>query len=90
MDLGDAADAPLALPVYGAPKPPAERVTLSLAALNASRSIIVLAAGPGKRDAIAKWQSGADLPVSRLAPAETLIVYLTESAAPDPSPSISP
>ncbi|UCG73600.1 MAG: 6-phosphogluconolactonase [Chromatiales bacterium] len=89
MDLGDAPDAPLVLPVYGAPKPPAERVTLSLAALNAARSIIVIADGPGKRNAIAKWQSGADLPISRLAPSETLLVFLTESAAPDGLPGSS-
>lgn len=83
MNLGDAPAAPLALPVYDAPKPPAERVTLSLAALNAARSIIVIADGPGKRDAIAKWRAGADLPVAHLAPTDALIVFLTEATAPN-------
>lgn len=85
MNLGDAPTAPLALPVYDAPKPPAERVTLSLAALNAARWIIVLADGEGKRDAIARWQAGEDLPVSHLAPLEKLTVFMTASAAPDAS-----
>ncbi len=82
-DLGDKPAAPLALPVYDAPKPPAERVTLSLAALNAAQWIIVLADGEGKRDAIARWQAGEDLPVSHLAPSDALIVFLTEVAAPN-------
>lgn len=88
-DLGDSATASLALPVFDAPKPPAERVTLSLAALNASRWIIVLADGEGKRGAIAQWQAGEDLPVSRLAPAEALIVFLTASATPNGSANMS-
>ena len=83
MDFGNSPTAALALPVYHAPKPPAERVSLSLRAINAAPWIVVLADGTGKRDAIAKWQSGEDLPVARLAPTEALLVFLGDSAVPD-------
>ncbi len=51
--------------VHDAPKPPPERVSLGLAALRATRAVLVLATGSGKRPALAAWQSGADLPIAR-------------------------
>ena len=58
----------LAVGVRGAPKPPPERVSLSLGLLNASRRIVLLVAGSGKRDALARVLAGpdADLPASLL------------------------
>lgn len=52
--------AELALPVHGAPKPPPERVTLSLQVLRAARRVIVLAPGAGKAQAIAALRRGLD------------------------------
>jgi 6-phosphogluconolactonase len=43
----------LCLPVYNAPKPPPERVTLSLSVLRAARHCILLVTGAGKADALA-------------------------------------
>lgn len=38
--------------IFDSPKPPAQRITMSLATLNHSRAVWVLAAGPDKADAI--------------------------------------
>ena len=70
------------LAVLDAPKPPPERVTLSLRTLNASRHLLVLIDGQGKRDAVARWRAGADLPVTRLAPRDSLTVMVTRAAMP--------
>jgi 6-phosphogluconolactonase len=68
-------------PVFGAPKPPAERVTLSAKALSRSRQVLVLATGPEKRAAVAAWKKGADLPISRIRPPSPVQVLLDRQAA---------
>ena len=60
----------LAVPIFNAPKPPAERVSLSLTALNAARQKIFLVAGAGKRDALEQILRGEPLPAARIANAE--------------------
>lgn len=59
---------------YEAPKPPPERVTLSAASLRAGRRGLVLVTGAGKRDAVADWLAGRDLPVRAALPARSLVL----------------
>jgi len=66
-------DSRLAVPVYDAPKPPSERVSMGYAVLNAARRSLVLVAGTGKRDAFALIKAGEKLPVTDVADAEYLI-----------------
>lgn len=68
-------------PVFAAPKPPAERVTLSAGALSRSRQVLVLATGPEKRAAVAAWKKGADLPITRIRPPSPVEVLLDRQAA---------
>ena len=60
----------LAVPVSNAPKPPAERVSLDLGALNAARHKIFLVAGAGKRTALERILRGEPLPAARIFAAE--------------------
>jgi 6-phosphogluconolactonase len=53
----DVRDAPCA-PVHGSPKPPPERVTLSLPLLRAARFTLLLATGEEKADALARVRAG--------------------------------
>ncbi|MGR9108769.1 MAG: 6-phosphogluconolactonase [Gammaproteobacteria bacterium] len=53
-------------PVYDSPKPPPERVSLTLQSLRQARLRIVLATGKGKHDAIVQSKSGAPLPINRI------------------------
>lgn len=62
--------AALVVPVFDAPKPPAERVSLGLNMLNAARQRIFLVAGSGKREALKQILRGKDLPAARVVSAE--------------------
>lgn len=78
QDLG--AGGPRAIPVVG-PKPPPERVSMSIDAVNESREVIFLIAGAGKAERLAEVQSeileGApQLPAARVQPAGSLIWLL--------------
>jgi 6-phosphogluconolactonase len=75
----------LCLPVRNAPKPPPERVTLSLPVLRAARHCLLLATGAGKSDALAAVLAGPDphVPASLLASGRLQIV-IDDSAAPVP------
>lgn len=70
----------LVMPVHGAPKPPADRVSLTPAALTSARQILILVTGAGKREALAAWRSGADLPVARVARAAQTTVLVDRAA----------
>ncbi len=68
-ELGADADAPAALPVFGAPKPPPERVSLSARRFCLAREVIFLVAGADKREAVQHWRAGAAIPARSIAPA---------------------
>jgi 6-phosphogluconolactonase len=71
----------LCLPVRSAPKPPPERVTLSLPVLLAARGCLLLVTGAGKAPALASVLAGPDprVPASLLASERLLVV--TDAAA---------
>lgn len=60
----------LVVPVFNAPKPPPERVSLGMGTLNAAREKVFLVAGQGKREALAEIMRGAPLPAARVMGAE--------------------
>ena len=67
-DWGVAADAPDAAAVFNAPKPPPHRVSLSAARLSRARAVLFLVTGESKRDAVAQWGRGADIPARAICP----------------------
>ncbi len=81
-DIGDDEHAPDALAVRNAPKPPAERISLSAARLSRSQQVFFLVAGEAKRAAVNAWQSGAPLPASRIRPGNGVDVFLDSTAMP--------
>lgn len=67
-EWGEAPEAPDVLAVHDAPKPPAERVSLSARRLGRTRGTLFLVAGAGKRGAVAAWRAGTRLAASSIRP----------------------
>ncbi len=75
-DWGCTPDAPAAIAVFGAPKPPPRRVSLSARRLSATRQAMFLVTGAAKRQAISAWRNGANIPATAIVPASGVEVYL--------------
>lgn len=69
----------VAVAVFDSPKPPPERVSLSLATLNAARHKLFLVAGAGKREALQHIAQGEPLPAAQITAAEW---HLDQDAVP--------
>lgn len=67
---------PVAIPVHDAPKPPAQRVSLSPSRLSRARQVLYLVAGESKRDAVMAWRAGVRLPPGRICPVAGVDVFL--------------
>lgn len=76
-DWGTASDAADVLAVFDAPKPPAERVSLSARRLAAAAEVYFIAGGPDKRDALAAWRAGAALPAAAIRPAGGVEIFFS-------------
>jgi len=74
---------PEVLAVREAPKPPAERVSLSAARLSRARQVLFLVTGESKRDAVRAWRAGADIPARHIAPATGVDVFVDRAAWPE-------
>jgi len=79
----DAGEDAICLGVHDSPKPPPERITLSLAVLRAARSCLLLATGASKADAVAAMltERSRHVPASLLQ-LERLTVIVDDAAAP--------
>jgi len=81
----DAGEGAICLAVSDSPKPPPERITLSLAVLRAARRCLLLASGAGKAEAIsaALHEPSRHVPASLLR-RERLTVIADDAASPAP------
>jgi 6-phosphogluconolactonase len=71
-----------AIPVRNAPKPPADRVSLTASRLSNARQVLFFVTGAGKRDAVTAWRGGKDVPVAAIRPAAGVDVYMDAAACP--------
>ncbi|NEX20438.1 6-phosphogluconolactonase [Thiorhodococcus mannitoliphagus] len=70
----------LVMPVHHAPKPPPDRVSLTPDAIASSRQVLVLVTGADKREALAQWRAGKELPIARIR-SEGRVQVLMDAAA---------
>ncbi|NWG39940.1 MAG: 6-phosphogluconolactonase [Hydrogenophilaceae bacterium] len=82
-DMGAGPDAPDVLPVFDAPKPPAERVTLSTKRLSNAKQVVFLVTGESKREAVRRWRSGEPIPAARISARQGVIILADSAAYPD-------
>jgi 6-phosphogluconolactonase len=69
------------LAIHHAPKPPPERVSLSVQRLARSREVSFIATGAGKRDALARWRAGEAIPAARVSGRLATRLWLDTAAA---------
>jgi 6-phosphogluconolactonase len=63
------------VPVFDAPKPPAERVTMSQNRLNFAQEVMFLVTGAGKQEAVDNWRNGVAIPAALITPKNGVDVY---------------
>lgn len=63
------------VPVFDAPKPPAERVTMSQNRLNNTHEALFLVTGAGKQEAVDNWRNGVAIPAALITPKCGVDVY---------------
>ena len=63
-DLGDKGNSPDVIAVKNAPKPPSQRVTLTVNRLNNSKEVLFIVAGKHKESIMKSYSDGDDLPAS--------------------------
>jgi len=64
-----------AVPVFEAPKPPADRVTISQNRLNDTHEVIFLVTGAGKQEAVDNWRKGVNIPATLINSPNGVDVY---------------
>ena len=74
-------DDQVAVPVTASPKPPPERVSLTLPALNRTRATWLVVSGAEKADAVARALAGGDLPAARVRGTAETVWFLDREAA---------
>jgi len=85
-DWGNDINAPDAMAVLNAPKPPPARVTLSARRLSQTRSALFLIRGADKRTALDLWQQGATIPASAIQPIAGIDLLIDTDACPSGEP----
>lgn len=67
-----------AVPVFNAPKAPADRITISQNRLNNTNEVLFLVTGKGKQEAVNNWRKGVAIPATLIAPKNGVDVYCYE------------
>jgi 6-phosphogluconolactonase len=67
--------------VFNAPKPPPERVSLSVTALCNCGELLFLVTGAEKREAVKAWQRGEQLPIAEILPTSGATVLIDKAAS---------
>ena len=74
-------DSELVHAVYDAPKPPPDRISLSRNALSKCSELLILVTGAGKRQAVARWKQGEDIPIASIGAHHAVDILLDKDAA---------
>lgn len=76
--------------VFDAPKPPAQRISMSATRLGQARAVLFLVSGESKRDAVQRWRDGADIPARTIAPLDGVDVLVEQALLDRPAEQAPP
>lgn len=76
-------EARLVMPVHHAPKPPPDRVSLTIQSLTSTQQALVLVTGASKRAAVERWRAGDGIPIRQLARRLAIDVLIDQDALPE-------
>jgi 6-phosphogluconolactonase len=62
--------------VYNSPKPPTNRVTMSVKTLSCTQNLFFLITGANKCEILKRWKMGEKLPASTINASKSLVVYV--------------
>ncbi|MBY0578795.1 MAG: 6-phosphogluconolactonase [Burkholderiales bacterium] len=65
-----------AFPVFDAPKPPSERISMSASRLGFADGVFFLVSGESKRQAVTDWRSGKPIPASGIIPSSGIDIFI--------------
>jgi 6-phosphogluconolactonase len=71
------------IPIHNSPKPPADRISLTFAALRGAVECVIMASGSSKAHALKQIKNGVDLPVARAATYPAHTTWLVDRDAND-------
>ncbi len=66
--------------VFNAPKPPPDRVSLSVTALSNTHELLFIITGASKREAVTAWRHGDNLPIAQIQPKRGATVLIDKTA----------
>ena len=66
--------------VYDAPKPPSDRVSLSVKALSNTYNLLILVTGSSKNNAVKQWLNNENLPVTQIGSLSKKTIFLDKGA----------
>lgn len=81
-EIGIGEHSPDVLAVHGAPKPPLERVSLSVRRLSLARRLYFLITGAGKAEAVLAWRRDAPIPARFVSAEHGVEGFITEDVLP--------
>lgn len=70
------------IPVRNSPKPPPERISLTVERLSRTEAMFFLVAGAAKRQALAAWSAGRAIPAAEVMPRDGLDIFVDHLALP--------
>jgi len=76
QDWGEGESQPAVLAVYGAPKPPSERVSLSAWRLGKAKRVWFMVTGSAKKNAVEAWRRGENIPAAAIRPVLGVDVFI--------------
>ena len=66
--------------VHNSPKPPSDRVSLSISSLSNTNQVLIIITGLDKKQSLDAWKNGSNLPISQISTKKFLTILIDKAA----------